>query len=107
MRLKLSAALLLAASVVLAQPPTAESQDWLTVTNPPQVDFTGLTVKQKAAALKSLHVENCVCGCNMKVAQCRVQDPACGDSKIIAGMIVDGIKANKTADQIHDSLINS
>ena len=43
----------------------------------------------------------------MKLAQCRVLDPACGDSKALSGMVVEGVKGAKTADQIHDSLINS
>src|SRR5215218_5632112 len=107
MRIQLSAAILLAASFVQAQTPPAEAPDWIGVTALPQVDFTGLTLKQKAAALKSLHVENCVCGCNMKLAECRVKDPACGDSKAISAMVLDGVKAGKTADQIHESLINS
>jgi protein-disulfide isomerase len=43
----------------------------------------------------------------MKLAQCRVLDPACGDSKTLAATVVGGIKGGKTADQIHESLVNS
>ncbi len=107
MRYSLISVLILAASGVWAQKPPAEAPNWAAATTLPQVDFTGLTPKQKAAALKSLHVENCICGCNMKLAQCRVLDPACGDSKTLAGMVVEGVKGAKTADQIHDSLVNS
>jgi protein-disulfide isomerase len=113
MRLKIGAVLILAASCLWAQTPQAAAPkqaappNWAAATDLPQVDFSGLTPKQKTASLKSMHVENCVCGCNMKVAQCRVLDPACGDSKAFAAMVVDGVKAGKTADQIHDVLINS
>ncbi len=107
MRYSLISIVILAASCVWAQKPPAEAPNWAAATTLPQVDFTGLTPKQKAAALKSLHVENCICGCNMKLAQCRVLDPACGDSKTLAGMVVEGVKGAKTADQIHDSLVNS
>jgi len=107
MRIPISAALFLAASFAQAQAPPAEAPDWLSATTLPGIDFTGMTAKQKAAALKSLHVENCVCGCNMKLAECRIKDPACGDSKAISGMVLEGVKAGKTADQIHETLINS
>ena len=108
MRFQLSAVLIFGAVLLQAQAPQAALQtDWVSVTNLPNVDTTGLSAKQKTDALKSMHVENCVCGCNMKVAQCRVLDPACGDSKALASMVVGGVKDGKTADQIHDILINS
>ena len=107
MRYLPSTILILAAPCLWAQKPPVEAPNWAAATTLPDVDFSGLTPKQKAAALKSLHVENCICGCNMKLAQCRVMDPACGDSKALSGMVVDGVKGAKTADQIHDLLINS
>ncbi|MEO8125487.1 MAG: thioredoxin domain-containing protein [Bryobacteraceae bacterium] len=107
MRYLLSTTFVLAAASLWAQQPPAEAPNWAAATTLPAVDFTGLTPKQKAAALKSLHVENCICGCNMKLAQCRVLDPACGDSKTLAGMVVQGVKGGMTPDQIHESLINS
>src|SRR4051794_4947678 len=108
MRFQLGAVLIFGASLLQAQAPQAALQvDWVSVTNLPNVDTTALNAKQKTDALKSMHVENCVCGCNMKVAQCRVLDPACGDSKALASMVVGGVKDGKTADQIHDILINS
>jgi protein-disulfide isomerase len=107
MRFKLSAVVLVMVSCLEAQAPKAVAPDWVSVTNLPQVDFTGLTPKQKAASLKSLHVENCVCGCNMKLAQCRVLDPACGDSKALSSMVIDGVKGGQTGDQIHETLLNS
>jgi len=107
MRFSLSTILVLAAAPLWAQQPPAEAPNWSAATTLPSVDFTGLTPKQKTAALKSLHVENCVCGCNMKLAQCRVMDPACTDSKALSGMVVQGVKSSLTPDQIHESLINS
>ena len=107
MRYSLSTILVLAAAPLWAQQPPAEAPNWSAATTLPSVDFTGLTPKQKTAALKSLHVENCVCGCNMKLAQCRVMDPACTDSKALSGMVVQGVKNSLTPDQIHESLINS
>ena len=107
MRYSLSTILVLAAAPLWAQQPPAEAPNWSAATTLPSVDFTGLTPKQKATALKSLHVENCVCGCNMKLAQCRVMDPACTDSKALSGMVVQGVKNSLTPDQIHESLINS
>src|SRR4051812_10383924 len=108
MRFQVGAVLIFTASLLQAQiPQAAPQQDWASVTNLPNVDTSGLSAKQKSDALKSMHVENCVCGCNMKVAQCRVLDPACGDSKALAGMVIEGIKGGKTADQVHDVLINS
>jgi len=107
MRYSLSTILVLAAAPLWAQQPPAEAPNWSAATTLPSVDFTGLTPKQKATALKSLHVENCVCGCNMKLAQCRVMDPACTDSKALSGMVVQGVKSSLTPDQIHESLINS
>src|ERR1700704_2328631 len=102
MRYPLSTILILAASCLWAQKPPAEVPDWTAATTLPQVDFTGLTPKQKTAALKSLHVENCVCGCNMKLAQCRVLDPACGDSKALSGMVGEAGKEAKAAGQMHE-----
>jgi protein-disulfide isomerase len=107
MRLSISALLILTAVCLQAQTPPAAAPDWTTVKDLPMVDFTGLTAQQKTASIKSMHVENCICGCNMKVAQCRVLDPKCGDSKMLAGLVVGGVKQGKTADQIHELLINS
>jgi Protein-disulfide isomerase len=81
--------------------------DWTTAKELPAVNLSGLSAQQRVDALKSLRTEACACGCNMRVAQCRVLDPACGDSKALAAMIVEGVKSGKNADQIHDALINS
>jgi protein-disulfide isomerase len=81
--------------------------DWTTATELPNVDFTGLTPAQKELALKILRGESCTCGCNMKLAECRIVDPPCGDSRALATIVVEGVRNHRTADQIHEALVNS
>jgi len=57
-------------------------------TDLPGVDFKGLTAEQKRAALKRLNTENCVCGCKMTIAQCRIVDPSCSVSERLAAQVV-------------------
>jgi protein-disulfide isomerase len=102
--------LLLALAVFLlpvaAQTPPGGAA-WVTATDLPGVDLSKLTAAQKQKALKSLREEMCTCGCQMRVAECRVVDPPCTDSKTLAQMIVDGVVAGHTAAQIHNDLTNS
>ncbi len=72
-----------------AQPKPAV--DWQTTKDLPQVDFTGLSTAQKVAALKELRAQTCLCGCSMKVAECRIKDPGCADSRGLAQIIVKAI----------------
>lgn len=72
------------------------AQDWRTATNLAGVDFTGLSPAKVATALKLLRGYDCTCGCNMKVAQCRVEDPPCSYSKAIAATIVGALRAGKS-----------
>jgi protein-disulfide isomerase len=81
--------------------------DWTTATDLPNVDFGGLTPAQKELALKILRGESCTCGCNMKLAQCRMVDPPCGDSRALASIVVEGVRNHRTADQIHEALVTS
>jgi protein-disulfide isomerase len=77
------------------------AQEWQTLTTLNSVDFTGLTPAKKTTALKALRAMDCTCGCNMKVAECRVKDPACAYSKNLSGAIVDAVKDGKgSADAI-------
>ncbi len=57
---------------------------WQTVVDLPGVDWQGLTGPKKLTALQAMRVEGCDCGCGMKVAECRVKDPACGVSRKLA-----------------------
>jgi len=72
------------------------AQDWQTVTNLADVDFTGLTAAKKTAALHALRNFDCSCGCGMKVAECRVKDPNCSYSRGLSTALVEGIKKGKS-----------
>jgi protein-disulfide isomerase len=88
--LKWIAGLALAGALVLV------AQDWQTVTNLDSVDFTGLTAARKQTALHALRAQGCSCGCDMKVAECRVKDPKCAFSRGLSSVIVDSLKHGKT-----------
>jgi thiol-disulfide isomerase/thioredoxin len=60
----------------------------------PGVDLSRLTPKQKATALQRLNEESCPCGCQLTVAQCRINDTSCGISLPIAEEIVTQVAAN-------------
>ena len=70
-------------------------QAWRATTDLPGVDFTGLTAVQKKQVLTVLREFGCACGCQMKVAQCRVEDPACAQSTTLAKVAVAAAKAGK------------
>lgn len=86
---KLSLFLLLAA-VCLAQ------GDWQTQTELPGVDWQGMTGAKKAAALKIMRTEACACGCDMKLAECRMKDHTCAVSRKLANAVVKEVAAGKT-----------
>lgn len=73
---------------------------WQNAAELPGVDFTGLSPAQKAAALKIMREEGCNCGCSMKIAQCRMEDPACGYSRSLAITAIRQLKAGKPASQV-------
>jgi protein-disulfide isomerase len=75
------------------------AQEWQTATDLAGVDFSGLSPARKTLALKALRTQACSCGCNMKVAECRVKDPNCSYSRGLASVTVAAIKAGKSADQ--------
>ena len=54
----------------------------------PGVDLSKLTTAQKTVALRRFNSENCVCGCKMTLAQCRVNDTGCPVSKKMTAKIV-------------------
>jgi protein-disulfide isomerase len=72
------------------------AQEWKNVDALPAVDFSGLSPAQRASALKVLRERDCSCGCGMKMAQCRVQDPSCSYSRGLASVIVEAIKSGKS-----------
>lgn len=58
----------------------------------PGVDLSGLSAARKATAQKILQEQGCSCGCDMKIAECRVKDPACGYSSGLAAAVVESLK---------------
>jgi thiol-disulfide isomerase/thioredoxin len=59
----------------------------------PGVDLASLPAAQRAEALQKLNGQACTCGCELTIAKCRVDDPACGVSLPIAKQIVAQIQA--------------
>lgn len=71
-------------------------EGWQTQTELPGVDWAGLTGAKKATALKLMRTEACSCGCDMKVAECRMKDHTCASSKKLAAAVVKEVAAGKT-----------
>jgi protein-disulfide isomerase len=69
--------------------------NWQTLTELNQVDFSGLTAAQKKAALDELRADPCTCGCDMKLAECRVKDPSCGDSRGLAEILIKALREGR------------
>ena len=80
---------------------TLWSQSWQTAAELPGVDLSGLSPTTKPAALKTLREQDCNCGCNLKIAECRVKDPNCGYSKALANAVAKEFKAGKTAEEVY------
>ncbi len=59
----------------------------------PGVNTTKLSPEQRIVALHKFNAEACGCGCQLTLAQCRINDPACGLSKDRAAAIVEEIFA--------------
>ena len=57
----------------------------------PGIDLSVLTVAQKENALQRLNAEHCTCGCQLTLAGCRINDPACDVSLPLAQQVVDEI----------------
>lgn len=78
---------------------------WETATALPSVDFSGLTPAEKAVALEAMRAESCTCGCNMKIAQCRMEDPLCAYSKRLAYIVIRDAAAGKKLAEIRANLV--
>ncbi len=83
------------AGTVWAQAPA----DWQVASELPGIDLSGLTAAQKGAVLKILREQGCSCGCDMKLAECRVKDPSCGYSKGLAAIAIKAVREGKTPAQ--------
>jgi len=57
----------------------------------PGVDLSKLTPEQRKIALHQLNEQKCTCGCNLTLAQCRVNDTSCSISEKTAKQIVESI----------------
>ncbi len=79
--------------------------DWKTSTILPGVDLTGLTATQQKIALGVMRNENCGCGCEMKIAECRMKDPRCAVSRRWSDMVVKAAASGKSADAIHADIV--
>jgi len=73
----------------------AQETDWKKVDNLPGVDFSGLTKPQRDAVLNVIRTEPCACGCDMKVAECRMKDPQCAFSRRLAAFAIRTASAGK------------
>ncbi|HEX8872365.1 MAG TPA: TlpA disulfide reductase family protein [Candidatus Acidoferrum sp.] len=61
----------------------------------PGVNLSGLSPEQHAAALHKFNAEECSCGCQYTLAQCRIYDPACRVSQARTADIVKEISRGK------------
>jgi protein-disulfide isomerase len=77
------------------------AQSWQTTTELPAVDLSGLPGTQRSAVLKMLREQDCNCGCNFKIAECRVKDRQCSYSRALANAVLRDFKAGKTPDQVY------
>jgi len=85
----------IAACIVVAAALLPGQAGWKAVTNLPDVDFSGLSPVKVRALLRLLRNHDCTCGCNMKVAECRVKDPSCSWSKGVAATMAGALRAGK------------
>ena len=77
---------------------------WQTVVDLPGVDWGTLTGAKKQTALRIMQTESCPCGCDSKIAQCRVDDSSCGVSLRLAQKVVKEAGEGKTAAVIKEDL---
>ena len=77
---------------------------WQTATDLPGVDWHGVAPARKQAALKFMREEACACGCNMKIAECRMNDPSCAVSRKLSGVVVKDFADGKDAAYVRAEL---
>jgi protein-disulfide isomerase len=77
---------------------------WEIATKLPGVDLEGLTNSQREMALQMMRAESCSCGCDMKIAQCRMVDPACVNSRRLANFVVKMVSAGKSRNAAREEL---
>ena len=57
----------------------------------PGVDLSALSPAQKEEALRRLNSDGCPCGCQLTLAQCRINDAACGISPPLVEQVIADI----------------
>ncbi|MEZ5355072.1 MAG: thioredoxin domain-containing protein [Bryobacteraceae bacterium] len=95
------------ALIIIAGALAAGAQDWKSATELPGVNFTGLDAAKKDLVLNVLRDYGCTCGCAMKVAQCRIEDPPCGQSQALAAMAVPAARQGASAADLRKLLDES
>lgn len=99
----LAAAAALFLSAAHGQAP-APPVSWTTATELAGIDFSALTPPQKALALKVMREAPCVCGCSMKLAECRIKDPGCTYSRVLGVAAVKWVHEGKGEPEVRKSL---
>jgi protein-disulfide isomerase len=79
------------------------AQDWQSATSLPGIDLSGLDDAKKASVLRVMRAQGCSCGCDMRMAECRIKDPSCSYSRGMAEVVIDSIKAGKTEQEAFDA----
>ncbi len=69
------------------------------------MDWNGLTAAKKQSALRIMQTEGCSCGCEMKLAECRVKDPGCSVSRKLTSAVVKESGEGKNAAVIKTDLV--
>jgi protein-disulfide isomerase len=82
----------------------AQQSDWKKAEALPGVDFSGLSKPQRDAVLTVVRTEPCACGCDMKVAECRMKDPACAFSRRLAAFAIRTASSGKSEAAIRAEL---
>jgi protein-disulfide isomerase len=70
------------------------------------VDFSGLDEPKKKLAVEILNENGCDCGCGMKLAVCRRDDPTCPRSPGLAAQVVKLVSEGKGKDEIVKSVLS-
>jgi len=78
---------------------------WEIATKLPGVDLVGLNNSQREIALQTMRAESCTCGCDMKIAQCRMGDPACVSSRRLAHFVVTMASSGKSKEAVREELL--
>jgi thiol-disulfide isomerase/thioredoxin len=61
----------------------------------PGIDLEAVAANKRGDVLKALNEQHCTCGCDLTIAQCRIDDPTCGVSLPLAQQIVSQINSQR------------